>query len=70
MGVPIADPLIPVYSNVTGYQHSHSTELTELFCQQLQMSVSSFQIIKVYKTSTQNLIVINISMSSMASVHN
>ncbi|XP_063686374.1 malonyl-CoA-acyl carrier protein transacylase, mitochondrial-like [Bolinopsis microptera] len=39
VGVPIADPLIPVYSNVTGYQHSQSTELTELFCQQLQMSV-------------------------------
>ena len=39
MGVPISDPVIPVYSNVTGYQHNTSTQLTELFSQQLQMSV-------------------------------
>ena len=37
--MPISDPAIPVYSNVTGFQHNNSTQLTELFCQQLQMSV-------------------------------
>ena len=36
----MSDAMIPVYSNVTGYKHVNSVQLTELFCKQLQMSVS------------------------------
>lgn len=39
VGVPVSDPVLPVYSNVTGFRHSTSQQLTELFCNQLQMSV-------------------------------
>lgn len=38
-GTPVSDAMIPVYSNVTGYKHVNSVQLTELFCKQLQMSV-------------------------------